>query len=347
MLLTPIIILAVIVGIGGVYTIGLMPVEPGNTDPVTVEVPSGSGASAIVDLLDEAGLVKSRFWAKVNSRLGHYNNLQANVYIFNKDMTFNRMMTAINEGDFEYVSKENVEVKDGARLEQVAEAMAEELPFTKKEILAKWTDKEYIKTLIDKYWFLSDDILDKDIKYPLEGYLYADTYFVTSENSTIEGFTEMCLDRMETELDSRKEEIEASKLSLHEILTLTSIVTKEATADDQPGVAGVFMNRLDKGMSLGSDVTVCYIYQEDRVDLKQSQLDNDSPYNTRKFEGLPPGPICQVVGSAIDATLNYDKSDYLYFVADENGVVHFNKDEAGHESDIKDYGLLKDDEETE
>ena len=337
-----ILVLAVLVGAGGYYTLGLMPVDPDSEEKVVVEIPNGSGSSAIVEILDEAGLVKNKTCAKINSRIGGYNSLQANTYIFSPSMSFNEIMTVINTGDFEYISKESIEVKDGARLQQVAEAVSEQLPYTTEEILEKWSDKKYLNQLIERYWFLTDEILDKDVMYPLEGYLYADTYFVTTDNSTIEGFTEMCLDRMDEELSNRRPEIEASGFTVHQLLTLTSIVTKEATADDQAGVAGVFMNRLDKGMSLGSDVTVCYIFQEDRVDLKVSQLESTNPYNTRKFAGLPQGPICQVVGSAIDATLNYEKHDYLFFIADEQGIVRYSTDEAGHESNIDEHGLVKD-----
>ena len=337
-----ILVLAVLVGAGGYYTLGLMPVDPGSEEKVVVEIPNGSGASAIVEILDDAGLVKNKFCAKVNGRIGGYNSLKANTYIFSPSMSFKEIMTIINEGTFEYISKESVEVKDGARLQQVAEAISEQLPYTADEILEKWSDKEYLNQLIDKYWFLTDEILDKDVMYPLEGYLYADTYFVTADNSDIEGFTEMCLDRMDEVLTERKDAIQASGFSVHELLTLTSIVTKEATAEDQAGVAGVFMNRLDQGMSLGSDVTVCYIFQEDRVDLKVSQLESNNPYNTRKFAGLPPGPICQVVSDAIDATLNYEKHDYLFFIADEEGIVRYSTDQAGHESNIDEHGLVKD-----
>ena len=339
-----ILVLALLVGAGGYYTLGLMPVDPDSEEHVIVEIPDGSGASAIVDILDDAGLVKNKFCAKVNSRIGGYDTLMANTYVLSPSMSFKEMMKIINEGTFEYISKESVEVKDGARLQQVAEAVSEQLPFTTDEILAKWSDEQYLRELIDKYWFLTDDILDEDVMYPLEGYLYADTYFVTSDISDIEGFTEMCLDRMDEVLTERRDAIEASGFSVHELLTLTSIVTKEATAEDQAGVAGVFMNRLDQGMSLGSDVTVCYIFQEDRVDLKQSQLDSTNPYNTRKFAGLPPGPICQVVSDAIDATLNYEKHDYLFFIADEQGIVRYSTDQAGHESNIDEHGLVKDEE---
>ncbi|MBR3201713.1 MAG: endolytic transglycosylase MltG [Mogibacterium sp.] len=340
-----ILVLAVLVGAGGYYTLGLMPVDPESDEKVIVEIPNGSGASAIVEILDDAGLVKNKFCAKVNSRIGGYNSLKANTYILSPSMSFKEIMHVINTEDFEYISKESIEVKDGARLQQVAEAMAEQLPYTADEILEKWSDKKYLNQLIERYWFLTDDILDKDIMYPLEGYLYADTYFVTSDNSDIEGFTEMCLDRMDEVLSERRSEIEASGFSVHELLTLTSIVTKEATAEDQAGVAGVFMNRLDKGMSLGSDVTVCYIFQEDRVDLKVSQLESTNPYNTRKFAGLPPGPICQVVADAIDATLNYEKHNYLFFITDEQGIVRYSEDEAGHESNINEHGLVKDEDE--
>ena len=346
-LLALIVVLAILVGIGGWYTLGLRAVEPGSTEEVVVEIPNGSGASTIVEILDEAGLVKNKTCAKINARISGYNSLQANTYIFNKGMSFQQIMKVINEGNFDYLSKESVEVKDGARLTQVAAAISEQLPYSSDEILAKWNDKEYLNQLIEKYWFLTDDILGKDVMNPLEGYLYADTYYVTSGSDTIEGFTEMCLDRMDTELTARKDQIEASGFSVHEFLTLTSIVTKEATAGDQAAVAGVFMNRLDQGMSLGSDVTVGYIFDIDRVELKQSQLDSDNPYNTRKFAGLPPGPISTVIGDAMDAVLNYEKSDDLFFFADENGKVHFFKTQEDFSKGIEDIGLLKDDPETE
>ncbi len=340
-LLVLILILAVLVAGSGYYTLGLRAVEPGNEEEIAVTIPNGSGASAIVQILDEAGLVKNVLCAKINTKLSNYDGLQANTYVFNKNMSFREIMNAINTGDFNYVSKESVEIKDGIRLTQAAKAISKHLPYSSKEILAKWSDRDYLNELIDKYWFLTDDILGKDVMYPLEGYLYADTYYIT-DNMTLEGFTEMCLDRMDTELSARKDQIEGTGFSVHEFLTLTSIVTKEATSADQAGVAGVFMNRLEQGMSLGSDVTVGYIFQIDRVELKQSQLDSDNPYNTRKFAGLPPGPISTVIGDAMDAVINYQQSDDLFFFADGEGVVHFYKSQSDFEQGIEDEGLLTD-----
>ena len=346
-LLLIIIVLLILVLGGGYYTLGLRPVDSSDDTEIVVEIPTGTGASTIVQMLDEAGLVKNMFCAKVNTKIGGYNSLQANTYIFKKSMSFPEMMRAINTGNFDYLSKESIVINDGLRLEQVASAMAEQLNMDKDAIMAKWSDKEYVKTLIDKYWFLTDEVLDEDVMYPLEGYLYADTYILTTQNPSIEDLTTMCLDRMDTELSARRELIDASGFTVHEFLTLTSIVTKESSAGDQAKVAGVFMNRLEQGISLGSDVTVCYIFQEDRVDLRVSQLESDNPYNTRKFTGLPPGPISAVIGSAMDAVLNYEKSDNIFFFADENGVVHYYKTEADFEQGIEDEGLLHDSEDEE
>ena len=95
-----ILVLAILVGAGGYYTLGLRPVDPTSDEKVIVEIPNGSGASAIVDILDEAGLVKNKFCAKVNSRIDGYNSLQANTYVFSPSMAFNEIMKVINTGDF-------------------------------------------------------------------------------------------------------------------------------------------------------------------------------------------------------------------------------------------------------
>lgn len=326
-------ILAVLVICGGIYTIGLGPVDRSDDTEIIVEIPNGSGASAIVDILDEAGLVKNRTFAKINARIGGYNSLQANSYAFSKSMSFGKMMRAINKGDFDYVSKEQIVINAGDRLSQVAATMAEQLDISTEEVLAKWADKSYLKTLIKKYWFLSNDILDSEIIHPLEGYLYPDTYFITTKDPSIEDLTEMCLDEMDTVLTERKDTIKKSGYSIHEFLTLTSIVTKEGgdVEEDLPTVAGVFINRLNKGMNLGSDVTVNYIYDEDKVNIVQSHLDSDSPYNTRKVAGLPPSPICAMLDSRMDAVLNYEKTDYLFFYGCPDGTVIFSKTQAEHD----------------
>ena len=334
-------IVLVVVITGGLffYLSGLGPVDSSNDEPVTVNIPSGSGASYIVEILDENGLVKNKTCAKINARIGGYDSLQANTYIFSKSMNLTEMFKAINTGDFNYLSKEKLTVREGLTIPQVAEAIAAEMPYSKEELIKKWADKAYLKELIDEYWFLTDDILDADIKYPLEGYLYPETYFITEENPTIESLTSMMLDMMDTQLSSVKSELENNKYSIHEILTLASIVEKESSnvSDAMPEVAGVFFNRLDKGISLGSDVTVNYIFEKDGVELTVSQLDSDNKYNTRKFTGLPPGPICTVNNVAIDSVLNYKETEYMFFYATPEGEIIFSKTVEEHNKAVEEH----------
>ncbi len=321
------------------YLSGIGAVDNNNEDPITVNVPIGSGASLIVEILDENGLVKNMTCAKIHARIGGYNSLQANTYIFNKSMNLSEIFKAINTGDFNYLSKEQLVIREGLTIPQVADAVAAELPYSREELLGKWSDENYLKTLIDKYWFLTDDILNNDIKYPLEGYLYPETYFITEENPTIESITEMMLNLMDQNLTAIKSDLEKSKYSVHEILTLASIVERESSnvPDAMPEVAGVFINRLNKGISLGSDVTVNYIFEKDGVELTVSQLNSDNKYNTRKFVGLPPGPICSVNTKAIDSVLNYKKTDYMFFYATPEGEIIFSKTVEEHNKAVEEH----------
>lgn len=331
-------IIAVVVITGGsvLYLGGLGAASPDNTDPITVNIPEGSGASYIIEILDENGLVKNKTCAKIHARIGGYDSLQANSYTFNKSMTLSEIMKAINTGDFNYILKNRFTIIEGATIPQAAEAMAEELSFTSDEIIRKWSDKKYLKKLINKYWFISDDILKSGIMYPLEGYIYPETYFVTSEEPTIEEVTDIILSKTDDELTKRKSEIKASGKSIHEFLTLTSIVENESLYDkDRPVIAGVFINRLNKDMPLQSDITVLYALQEKRVDVTYDDLKVDSLYNTYKHSGLPIGPVCAVAGSTMDDVLNYEKTDYVYFFATKDGDVIYSKTIEEHNKAVK------------
>lgn len=322
------VLIAVVVITGGsiVYLSGLGAAAPDDTDTITIEIPEGSGASYIIELLDQNGLVKNKVCAKIHARIGGYDTLQANSYMFTKSMTLPEIMDAINTGDFNYISKNKFTIIEGATIPQAAEAMSAELPFTSDEIIKKWSDSKYLKTLIDEYWFLSDDILNDGIMYPLEGYIYPETYFVTSDSPTIEEITAMILAKTDEELTKRKSEINASGRSVHEFLTLASIVENESLFEkDRPVIAGVFINRLNKDMPLQSDITVLYALQEKRVDVTYDDLEVDSQYNTYKHAGLPIGPVCAVPGHTMDDVLNYEQTDYLYFFATKDGEVIYSK----------------------
>lgn len=315
-----------------VYQSGLGAAEPGNDKSVNVTIPSGSGSSAIVEILDEAGLVKNKTAAKIHVRIAGYDSLQANSYVLTKDMTLKEIMEIINTGDFQYLSKEKFTIIEGATAPQAAEAMAEELPFTKDEILKVWNDTDYLKKLIDRYWFLTDEILSDGIMYPLEGYIYPETYFVTEEEPTVESVTEIILSLTDEKLSERKQAIQKMNMTVHEFLALTSVVENESLfEEDRPAIAGVFINRLQKDMPLQSDITVLYALQEKRVNVTYADLEVDSKYNTYKYAGLPVGPVCSPSAPTMDDVLAYEKSDYLYFFATEEGKVLYSKTLAEHE----------------
>lgn len=333
------VIIAVVVITGGsiLYLSGLGAADPDDTETVTVEIPEGSGASYIIEILDQNGLIRNKVCAKIHARTGGYDTLQANSYLFSRSMTLPEMMDAVNTGDFNYISKNRFTIIEGATVPQAAESVAAELPFTSDEIIKKWSDKKYLKELIDEYWFLSDDILDDDILYPLEGYIYPETYFVTSEDPTIEDVTTMILRKTDEELTARKSQISASGRSVHEFLTLASIVESESLFEkDRPVIAGVFINRLNKDMPLQSDITVLYALQEKRVDVSYADLEVDSKYNTYKHTGLPVGPVCAVPGNTMDDVLNYEKTDYLFFFATEDGEVIYSKTIDEHNKVVED-----------
>ena len=319
-----------------VYGSGLGPVDKSDDEPITVTIPQGSGAMNIIDILDETGLVKNKTMAKIHMKLGGYDSLQANTYIFSKDMGLKEILKAIDTGDFNYLSKNQFTLVEGSTVPQYAAAIAEKFSYSAEDILAVWNDREYLSTLIDDYWFLTDEILQEGIMYPLEGYLYPETYIITDEDATIQEITQVILAMTDEKLCQRKEAIEDSGRTVHQFLTLTSVVENESLfQEDRPVIAGVFINRLEQGMPLQSDITVLYALQEKRVDVTYEDLEVDSSYNTYKYSGLPVGPVCSPSAPAMDDVLDYEKSDYLFFFAKEDGTVIFSKTLEEHEKAAK------------
>lgn len=325
-------VIVIIAAGAALYMSSLGASDKDSDKPITVTIPSGSGASAIVDILDEKGLIKNSLFAKIHVRLGGYDSLQANTYVFKKNMGLREIMGAINTGDFNYLSKNQFTIIEGATAAQAAEAITSDMPFTKEELTDLWHDKAYLNELIDKYWFLTDEILADGIIYPLEGYLYPETYIISQEKPTPKSVTEEILKMTDQKLSEIKGEIEKSGMTVHEFLTLTSIVENESLfAEDRPAIAGVFMNRLKVDMPLQSDITVLYALQEKRVDVTYSDLEVDSPYNTYQHTGLPIGPVCSPSAPTMTDVLNYEKSDYLFFFATEDGKVLYSKTLKEHE----------------
>ena len=191
-------------------------------------------------------------------------------------------------------------------------------------------DEEYIDELINKYWFITDDIKNDELYYKLEGYLFPDTYFYKNKDVTVKEIFNKMIEEMANVLNPLKDDILKSDLSVHEILTLASMVQKESPDNEEyrKNIASVFLNRIERKMSLGSDVTTYYALKIDNakkyIDEKcggKNCIDYNykSPYNTRLSSGmsgrLPVGPIGTVSKEAINAAVYPSDTDYIYFLA--------------------------------
>lgn len=327
-----------VVGIGGVTLYcfkSLEPVDKSARENVEFTVKVGEATNTIITNLKSAGLIKSDLILKLYAKFNP-GTPQAGDYILTKNMSAIDIYNYILGG---YATHNTLWVTfvEGKRLSYFVDVLSKNFEFEKDEIWAILDDKEYIKSLIDKYDCLTEDILQEGIYHPLEGYLFADTYEFASK-STIKEIIERLLDETENKISGLDNQIKENNLSIHEIFTLASIVELEgARSQDREGVAGVFYNRLKSGWTLGSDVTTYYAVNKDfSVDLTWDDLNSCNKYNTRGncTKGLPIGPIATPSLNSLKATLNPRSHDYYYFVADKNGKTYFNKTDAEHINEV-------------
>ena len=322
----------------GFYEMNLSPVNKKDDTIIEVIVPSGTSGKKAAEILKENNLIKSVFIFRLYQKL-HNGTVQAGTYHFNKTYNVREISDMLKNGKI-YEDITWMTLVEGKNVRYIADTYSGKFNFNRDDVISTINDEEFLKELINKYWFITDDILNQDIYYSLEGYLFPDSYRVPN-NYTIKDIIKMQLNTLNTKLTPLKDSISNSDFSVHELLTLASIVEQEAnTESERKLVAGVFINRLNKKMSLGSDVTTYYAEKIDLgsvKDLTQAQYDKLNAYNTRNtsFIGLPVGPICNPGFESIQAVLEYTKSDYLYFYADQSGTIHFGKTESDHQSNIK------------
>ena len=218
-------------------------------------------------------------------------------------------------------------------MRKIAKTIAENTVNTEEDVFNLLEDEEYINSLIEKYWFLTEDIKNEAIYYPLEGYLLPDTYSFENKEVSVKTIFNIVLNYMDKFLSQYKDKVGDD---IHEILTLASIAELEGVSnEDRKEIVGVLKHRLQEKMALGSDVTTYYAFKVDmgERDLMAKEIKAENPYNTRgpNMEGkLPVGPICNPSKEAILATLDYKTTDNLYFVADKNKKVYFTKTYTDH-----------------
>ena len=304
---------AVLVIAGALYTWYLNALSAVNErrQDVVFVVESGENMDSVLERLQEENLIKNSFLVSLHARISGLTQTWEGVFTLNDTMSADEILRRLNDADEAKTNQTLITFPEGSWAKDYAALIEENLGISAEELIAKWNDMEYIRTLAQDYAFLDADTLDnEDYRVRLEGYLFPETY-AFDEDADADAVTRTFLDHFQEIYEKYAHDFEDSDMSIHELITLASIVQYEAsTAEDMKAIAGVFYNRLQEGMPLQSTVTVCYALYDDL----------DSPYNTYLNEGLPIGPIVNPGEQAIEAVLHPDENDYLYFIADINGV---------------------------
>ena len=296
------------------------------------------GMKTLISELKDEKLIKNETFTYYYARLNKF-EVKAGTYILHPNMSLREIFEKISDSKNAKADTITITFKEGLNMRGIVSVITKNTKITEEEIYNKLKDQEYIKSLIKNYWFLSEEILNPEIYYPLEGYLAPDTYEF-KKDATIEDIFKTMLDQESYVLDTYKVSIDKSNYTIHQLITLASLAEHEGnTLNNRKNIVGVFINRLNNGMSLGSDVTTYYAIQVDMSerDLYQSEIDAVNAYNTRSAAAggmLPVGPICNPSKEAIDAAVNYNPNSYFFFVADKNNNVYFSKTYEEHEEII-------------
>ena len=273
--------------------------------------------------LQEHQLIEHDLWFRVIGKLtGADRKIQPGEYEFHAGLTPSEILSRLEEGKVYYHS---VTIPEGYTVRQIATVLSEKGLVDQEKFIQLTHDPIYIKSL--------------GLAVPrLEGYLFPDTYFFprsTPEEEIIEAFVHRLWKAFPPELLKRAKEV---KMSVQEVLTLASVVEKETgLSKERSIVAGVFHNRLNQNIPLQSDPTVIYAIEDFDGNIRKRDLSIDSPYNTYRVRGLPPGPIANPGEAAIRAVLYPTPSDYVYFVSRNDGSHQFSVTLAEHNRAVEKY----------
>lgn len=306
-----IVVLTLIIVIGCTcYNFGISPVTK-NSEEVILDIDENDTYLSLASTLKEYNLIRSETFYKIYIKIFNPSSLNRGTYILNRNMGVKNIVTTLESG---ITANPSFTIPEGEHLTNIANYISSKTNYKVEELLNYWQNEELIDSLINKYWFITEEVKNSDLRYSLEGYFFPATYEIY-ENSSIEEITYKMLDKTNEILSKYKDLIENSKYSVHEMLALASIVEKEAIlAEDRPMIAQVFYNRLNIGMKLESCATVGYAINEWKLRYTSEDLAVDSPYNTYLYD-IPIGPISSPGEASIQAVLEPESNDYLYFLA--------------------------------
>jgi UPF0755 protein len=302
--------------------------------PIKFTVSSGEGVKKIGQNLLQAGLIKSEFHFEIYIwQTKSAADMQAGVYQLSSQMTIKEIVAQLTAGKTINEEKE-IKVIPGWDLRDIYKYLQEQNVASSSDFyqLAGAPLKKYKSGQLPDYSEKFSILADKPKNSNLEGYLFPDTYRVY-KNATTKDVIEKMLGNLDAKFTpAMRGEVSRQGETDYQIIILASVIEKEVRDDsDMKMVSGIFWNRLKIGQSLGSDATLSYILGDNNAAHSLNQTKIDSPYNTYRYAGLPPGPICNPSLSAIMAAIYPTATDYYYFLTDPaTGKTIFSKTLAEH-----------------
>jgi UPF0755 protein len=312
--------------IGVLLSLGLAhylarPFRTGGPDQIFV-VREGATLREVAGGLEKSGIISSKFFILLWSRAtGYGTDIKAGEYRLSSSMAPLKVLDILSKG---MVVTHSVTIPEGFTIRQIAEELDRKGLADKAEFLALATNPD----IVSKYGLSGPS---------LEGYLYPDTYRF-SRGRPPRSIVDVMVNRFFDRMASLRGEIEASGMTLKEIITLASVIEKETgQGEERPVIASVFLNRLKRGMRLESDPTVIYGIKDFNGNLTRQDLDRPTPYNTYAIRGLPVSPIANPGEASIRAVLWPADTDYLFFVSKNDGSHHFSRTLAEHNRAVNTY----------
>lgn len=343
-----VVILSLIIALGGVYLVGktlyekfLLPIDDNDATPIEITIPSGYGASYIGKVLYEEGLINNKAVFKVYvDFMGKSSSLRSGTYILSKNMDIAQMVDIMCTGNpprktIDLRITEGTDVRTiGEQLVQLGVLESPEEFYELCKTGEAFMDFAFIAAI--------EDNPEEARKYKLEGYLFPDTYEIYSDSTPDVIINKMLVRFLEVFNVGYSERAEELGLTMDEVVTLASLVEREAKTNDFAKVSAVFHNRLKSDMMLQSDAPLRYILNKNVLLFDEIEKNHPSLYNTYMHKGVPLGPITNPGHNAIRAVLYPDESyldKYYYFcLKDSNsGELVFAQTLQEHNNNVETY----------
>jgi UPF0755 protein len=293
----------------------------------TVYIPRGAGFKETVNILDQAGMVKNRlFFSFLALFKGVARSIKPGEYELATGMSPNEIINKLASGD---IKKRPVTIPEDFTLKQIADRLVAEELVSEEAFISVTTDPVFLASL-------NIDAISA------EGYLYPDTYDFYRGMTTQEIVKNMVKQFRKKVTPQMIERAKALGMTTTEFVTLASLIGKETGhKEEKAQVSAVFHNRLKKGMRLQSDPTAVYSLDAHRSVVRRKDLDNDTPHNTYKIKGLPPGPIANPGIDSLQAALYPASVNDLYFVSKNDGTHVFSSNLAAHAQAVLKYQIKR------